>query len=82
MKTLFANLPTDLPEELVDVLTENKHVRIERIVSSRPKSKIPITTSTKYLLEWVGGEFDPEGFDVDEVTRNWHPFGDCQRREP
>ena len=34
MNNLFANLPTDLPEELVDVLAENKHVRIERIVST------------------------------------------------
>jgi cupin 2 domain-containing protein len=34
MKTLFADLPTDLPEELVEVLAENKHVRIERIVST------------------------------------------------
>ena len=31
---LFTNIPTDLPEELVDVLAENKHVRIERIVST------------------------------------------------
>ena len=34
MKNLFADLPTDLPEELVEVLAENKHVRIERIVST------------------------------------------------
>lgn len=33
MRNLFAGLPTDLPEELVEVLAENKHVRIERIVS-------------------------------------------------
>ena len=33
MNNLFADLPTDLPEELVEVLTENKHVRIERIIS-------------------------------------------------
>jgi len=30
---LFANLPSQLPEELVTVLVENQHVRIERIVS-------------------------------------------------
>ena len=35
MKNLFADLPTDLPEELVEVLAENKHVRIERIISPR-----------------------------------------------
>jgi len=34
MKTLFADLPTDLPEELVEALAETKHVRIERIVST------------------------------------------------
>jgi cupin 2 domain-containing protein len=30
---IFDNVPTDLPE-LVEVLVENKHVRIERIVST------------------------------------------------
>jgi len=34
MNNLFADLPTTLPEELVEVLAENKHVRIERIVST------------------------------------------------
>ena len=34
MNNLFANLPKDLPEELVEVLAENKHVRIERIIST------------------------------------------------
>ena len=34
MNNLFTNLPTDLPKELVEVLAENKHVRIERIVST------------------------------------------------
>ncbi len=34
MNNLVADLPTDLPEELVEVLAENKHVRIERIVST------------------------------------------------
>ena len=34
MNNLFSNIPTDLPEELVEVLAENKHVRIERIVST------------------------------------------------
>jgi cupin 2 domain-containing protein len=34
MNNLFADLPNDLPEELVEVLAENKHVRIERIVSN------------------------------------------------
>ena len=31
---LLADLPTDLPEELIQVLVENQHVRIERIVST------------------------------------------------
>ncbi len=31
---LFADLPHNLPEELVEVLAENKQVRIERIVST------------------------------------------------
>lgn len=34
MPNLFTDLPTDLPAELIDVLTQNKHVRIERIVST------------------------------------------------
>lgn len=34
MNNLFADLPTDLPEELVEVLAENQHVRIERIISN------------------------------------------------
>jgi len=31
---LFADLPTALPEELAEVLAENQHVRMERIVST------------------------------------------------
>ena len=34
MNNLFSNMPTDLPEELIETLAENKHVRIERIVST------------------------------------------------
>ena len=34
MANLFDDLPANLPEELVEVLAENKHVRIERIVST------------------------------------------------
>ncbi len=34
MRNLFAELPTGLSDELVDVLAEGKHVRIERIVSA------------------------------------------------
>lgn len=34
MNNLFADLPTNLKDELATVLAENQHVRIERIVSS------------------------------------------------
>ena len=34
MDNLLENLPTLLPEELITVLAENSHVRIERIVST------------------------------------------------
>ena len=31
---LFDNIPEELPEELINVLTENENVKIERIVSA------------------------------------------------
>ncbi len=34
MKNLFSELPATLPEELIEVLAENRNVRIERIVST------------------------------------------------
>lgn len=34
MKNLLTNIPTSLAEELIEVLVENKDVRIERIVST------------------------------------------------
>ena len=34
MKNLFADLPNNLPDELVEVLADSEHVRIERIVST------------------------------------------------
>jgi len=33
MNNLFSPLPTDLPEELTEVLAESNSIRIERIVS-------------------------------------------------
>ncbi len=39
MHNLFADVPRELPEELVDVLAENSHVRIERIVSGGHSSR-------------------------------------------
>ncbi len=33
LKNLFANLPKSVPSELTEVLANNQHVRIERIVS-------------------------------------------------
>jgi cupin 2 domain-containing protein len=38
MENLFADLPTVLPEELVTILADNQHVRIERIVSTGHRS--------------------------------------------
>ena len=38
MNNLFANLPAALPVELVTVLAENSHVRIERILSTGQSS--------------------------------------------
>jgi len=40
MGNLFTDLPTTLPEELVEVLAENQHVRIERIVSTGHASPV------------------------------------------
>jgi cupin 2 domain-containing protein len=34
MGNLFGDLPASLPEELVEILVENQHVRVERIVST------------------------------------------------
>ena len=34
MSNLFGDLPASLPEELVEILAESPHVRIERIVST------------------------------------------------
>lgn len=33
MSNLFGEVPEQLPEELIEVLAENQHVRLERIVS-------------------------------------------------
>ena len=38
MTNLFENLPTELPEELTEVLAENAQLRIERIVSTGQSS--------------------------------------------
>ncbi|WP_013630239.1 cupin domain-containing protein [Rubinisphaera brasiliensis] len=38
MPNLFHNLPTNLPEELIEVLAQNEQVRIERIVSTGQRS--------------------------------------------
>ncbi len=38
MDNLFDNLPTSVPQELIEILAENQHVRIERIVSHRHAS--------------------------------------------
>lgn len=33
MTNLFSDIPTDLPDELTEIIAGNSHVRIERIVS-------------------------------------------------
>ncbi|MEA1927428.1 MAG: cupin domain-containing protein [Candidatus Auribacterota bacterium] len=39
MKTnIYSGIPKDLPEELIEVISENKEVRIERIVSRAHRS--------------------------------------------
>lgn len=39
MQNLFADVPSGLTEEFVDVIAENDHVRIERIVSNGQSSR-------------------------------------------
>ncbi len=34
MKNLINNLPDNLPEEIIETLTQNEHIRIEQIVST------------------------------------------------
>ena len=38
MQNLFAELPDSMPDELIEVMAENKSVRIERIVSTGHRS--------------------------------------------
>ncbi|MCA8993855.1 MAG: cupin domain-containing protein [Planctomycetaceae bacterium] len=40
MENLFDEIPEQLPEELVSILAENKHARIERIVSKGHRSPV------------------------------------------
>ena len=37
MNNLYTDLPTDLTEELVEVVAENEHARIERIIVHRQR---------------------------------------------
>ena len=37
-RNLFENIPGELPEELISVLTQSEHVKIERIVSDGQSS--------------------------------------------
>lgn len=39
MRNLVADLPSDLPDEVIEVLAENNHVRLERIVSMGHSSR-------------------------------------------
>jgi len=52
LNNLFSNLPTNSTEELVEVLAENKHVRIERIVSTGQASPEGFWY-TQEQAEWV-----------------------------
>ena len=52
LNNLFSNLPTNSTEELVEVLAENKHVRIERIVSTGQASPENFWY-TQERAEWV-----------------------------
>jgi cupin 2 domain-containing protein len=38
MRNLFADLPADVPEELVEILVEDQQVRIEQIISTGQSS--------------------------------------------
>lgn len=52
MQNLFVNVPTDLTEELVEVLEQNEHVRIERIVSNGQSSPAGFWYD-QAEIEWV-----------------------------
>lgn len=51
-QNVFQNLPSKLPEELVTILAENSHVRIERIVSTGHSSP-PDFWYDQQEHEWV-----------------------------
>ena len=52
MPNLLEDLPTDLATELVEILAENKQVRIERIVSTGHSSP-PEFWYDQHETEWV-----------------------------
>jgi cupin 2 domain-containing protein len=52
MNYLFANIPADLPEELVETLLESNSVKIERIVSHGHTSPADFWYDQE-LHEWV-----------------------------
>jgi cupin 2 domain-containing protein len=52
MKNLFADLPSDLPEELTEVLASGRDVRIERIVSTGQASPAGFWYDQD-MAEWV-----------------------------
>jgi cupin 2 domain-containing protein len=52
MRNLFAGVPIGLSEELVEVLAEGKHVRIERIVSTGHASPAGFWYDQEQV-EWV-----------------------------
>jgi hypothetical protein len=34
------------------------------------------------MLEWVGGVFDPKGFDLNRINRDWRPRSRGRKRSP
>ena len=74
MNNLFSNLPTDLTEELVDVLADSQHVRIERIVSTGQASPDGFWYDQQED-EWVVVLQGAAGllFESDKEPREMHP---------
>jgi cupin 2 domain-containing protein len=52
LRNLFADLPASLPQELIEVLLDRDHVRLERIVSTG-QSTPPDTWYDQNSTEWV-----------------------------
>ncbi|MBL4885303.1 MAG: cupin domain-containing protein [Planctomycetaceae bacterium] len=74
MNNLFADLPTALPEELIEVLVQGMHVRIERIISTGQSSPEDFWYD-QHQAEWVivlQGEAKLQ-FEGDQQTQHMQP---------